>query len=630
MVRTKVKGKKKKGELVAASKDSSREVLPRGGLSAGTNFIDAVSTFLGSYGKILVPLLLVIISGFAIYYVVSLRTSGAETRMRNTIDRAAMVSNFDELASSMEVVIAEAESEGMLEDYAHYRFAVRSYQLLERPYKEPQLEAAIAAFKSYLDKYGERERLEGWNRKARGLLARLEADLEFLRRDESRQVMPWTHRDTPDIPEPKLVGPTENPIVVFVTSSGVLRIELYETDAPNAVYHFVSLCEEGFFNRTDMRATSFSNAFTPVPLYRGATVVSGGERGRPIGVELERPTGQEDDDVDTAVVANPYTIAYEGSPVHPFREGTIALSRDQDDPTRARTEFFVVIEPSDALAINFRPLGRILDGEEGMHVARTLHNAEIYYTYVEQKREGVEYVPVVYYDGWPVPTRKRAEVPDPLRFGGIETQISTRNPLVVIELERGDIVIELFEDVTPNTVANFINLIKEGFYSRDCSFYRVEGSAIDIADIYESEGVRIVQGGFSGSETREGYEYVIRNEAVDNPLYTAAGFRNRRGTISMARQTDVDTASTEFFINLKDHPEWDREDEPYCVFGEVIQGLDLVALIEEGEEIKAAHVLRRRDREYVPEVRYTDGGGWVEKRPVEIPDDDDVDEEEDE
>jgi cyclophilin family peptidyl-prolyl cis-trans isomerase len=633
MVRTKVKaGKsKKKGELVAASKDAHRDVLPRTGLGAGATAIDSFSSFLGSYGKIIVPALLLLVASFAIYLVVSKISTGSEARLRNTIDQAAMVDTFEELSPSMEVAIAEAESEKSLVDYALYRYAVRAYQLLERPYKEAQLESAIGTIGNYLERFGDVERLEGWNRNARALHARLTSDLEFLRRDDSRQVLPWTHRSVADKPEPTLVGPTTdedgnvipapNPVVVFVTSAGTLRIELFEDDAPNAVYHFVSLIMEDFFARTDASATSFSNSFSPLPHFRGATVISAGKVGRPAGVELELPTTADDDaDEDTSPRENPYTIAYEGSPTRRFQAGSIALARDPDEPTRARTEFFVVIEPSDALAINFQPLGRVLDGDAGMEVARALHDAEIYYTYVERKREGVTYLPMVYYDGWPVPTRKRSEVPDPLRFSQIETRIhNERNPLVVIQLERGDIVIELFEDVTPNTVANFINLIMEGFYDQECSFYRVEGSGTNVAEIYEGQGPRIIQGGFSGSESREGYEYVIRNEAVDNPAYVAAGIANRRGTIAMARQTELDTASTEFFINLKDHPMWDDQDTPYCVFGEVIQGLDLAAYVEQGEAIIGAHVLRRRDREYVPEVRYDLDEGWVAKRPVEIP-----------
>jgi hypothetical protein len=110
----------------------------------------------------------------------------------------------------------------------------------------------------------------------------------------------------------------------------------------------------------------------------------------------------------------------------------------------------------------------------------------------------------------------------------------------------------------------------------------------------------------------------------------------------MARtNTGLDTASTEFFINIKDHPHWDEEESPYCVFGEVIFGLEFAAALPEvdpnkggtptdAHKIKGAKVLRKRAHEYVPEVKYNDGGDWVKKKPVELPKSAPEDEKEDE
>lgn len=205
---------------------------------------------------------------------------------------------------------------------------------------------------------------------------------------------------------------------------------------------------------------------------------------------------------------------------------------------------------------------------------------------------------------------------------------SGRNPIVVIELEAGDIVIELYEDVVPNTVANFINLIEEGFYNQACEFYRVEGSATDLAEIYEEGGLRIIQGGFDQGQSRDGYDYGIKNEAVDNPDYEQAGLRNARGTVAMARTNDLHSASTEFFVNLKDQEQWDSDQSPYCVFGEVLYGLDLVAQVKKDDEILSAKVLRKRDREYVPMVKYSGELNYVKKKPVDIPAEDDEEDEE--
>jgi cyclophilin family peptidyl-prolyl cis-trans isomerase len=657
MVRTTIKSKKK-GQPLAASKDASRDVLPRTGMGAGATMVDSASKLMASYGKVLVPVLFLIVAGFAAYLIWSQRTSSSEQEFKNRVDRASMANEkVAELKSGMETLIAEAEGDPAREAYAWYRYATRTYQVLERPYKAEQLQEAIGILNSGAESLSQHEEHASWHRHVAGLLARLKADQEFLANPDNKKLLPWDHNSKPDKPQPRLVDgkavdaspENKNPIVVFVTEYGLLRVMLYEDQAENAVWHMVSLCDEGYYDRTTGSTLAFSNTFNPTGPYKGSTIISAGKQGRPVGVELEKPTtAKEEDDVDTVAENNPYSITYQGNDLARFQRGSFALARDPDDPSRARAEFFVVIEPSEALGLNFKPLGEVLDGEDGMKIARRLHQAEIYYTYVEQKRQGVDYVPQVYYDGWPVPRKKVQKLPQAVRFDGVKTEVipaaaeKQPRPVVVIQLEKGDMVIELFEDICPNTVANFINLIEENFYNTECKFYRVLGTGTDIAEIHKNTGERIAQGGFSGGESREGYNYVIRNEANDNERYKQAGLRNTRGTIAMARtNTGLDTASTEFFINIKDHPHWDEEESPYCVFGEVIFGLEFAAALPEvdpnkggtptdAHKIKGAKVLRKRAHEYVPEVKYNDGGDWVKKKPVELPKSAPEDEKEDE
>ncbi len=638
MVRTTIK---KKGQPLAASKDASRDVLPRTGMGAGATMVDSASKLMASYGKILVPVLFLIVAGFAAYLIWTQRASSSEQEFKNRVDSVSMKDQkVAELKSGMEELIAEAEGDAAREAYAWYRYCIRTYQLLERPYKAEQLQQAIDILSAGVELLSQHEEHASWHRHVAGLLARLKADQEFLANPENKKLLPWDHHSSVDKPQPRLVDgkavdakpEDKNPIVVYVTSAGNLRVMLYEDQAENAVWHMVSLCDEGYYNRTDAGALAFSNTFNPAGPFKGATIISAGKQGRPVGVELEKPTtAKEEDDVDTVAEDNPYSITYQGNDLARFQRGSFALARDPDDPSRARAEFFVVIEPSEALGLNFKPLGEVLDGEDGMKVARRLHQAEIYYTYVEQKRQGVDYVPQVYYDGWPVPRKKVQKVPEAVRFDNVKTEVIPASaakqprPVVVIQLPKGDIVIELFEDVCPNTVANFINLIEENFYNTECEFYRVEGTGTDIAEIHKNTGPRIIQGGYDQSKSREGYNYGIRNEAVDNERYEALGIRNTRGTIAMARTGALDSASTEFFINLKDYPDWDKEESPYCVFGEVIFGLEFAAELSKDDaaadanKIKGAKVLRKRAHEYVPEVKYNDGGDWVKKKPVELP-----------
>lgn len=635
MVRTtiKKKGKGKDEEPIAASKDDSRDILSRtGGTGAGSEFVDAASRFMASYGRVIVPVIFLVIFGIFGLWLLERNSQSSDMEARNSIDAAVATGIEDKdlakLQTEMEEVLVDYEGEDEVLAYGHYRWSLAAYGLLEAPYEVEDVTTVIKIMKEFEglvdDKEGESSRMLSRVAKLR---KRLVADKEFLEselaKESGKRTMPWTHNTKFSRPAAKLTANGEDPIIVFVTSVGVLRFGMYETDAGNAVKHFVSLCEEGFYDRTDFTAESYSNNFSPIGIFRDATVIAAGKEGRPAGVELKKPdTAEDGDDVDLVTEENPFTIEYQGASVKvkKFAPGTIALIHDPDEPTRARTEFFVVIEPSKTLANNFQPLGYLLDPEKSMGIARRLHQAEIYYTYVEQKRKGVEYKPEVFYDDWPVPTIKRDKVPDPISFMGLETEIlpagSKLNPIVVLETEKGDILIELHQDRAPNTVANFINMIEEGFFNDECEFYKVEGTGSELRDIYKGRGPRIIQGGFDQSESRADYDYTIRNEAVDSDKYKG---KNIRGTIAMDHMPgNVHSASSEFFINLKNHPDKDKKGSPYCVFGHVIYGLDIAAQIQKEDAIKGAKVLRKRDDKYIPDVKYKAGGGTIKKKAVKL------------
>ena len=137
----------------------------------------------------------------------------------------------------------------------------------------------------------------------------------------------------------------------------------------------------------------------------------------------------------------------------------------------------------------------------------------------------------------------------------------SENPTVLLETTSGDILIELFPDKAPETVANFLQYVDDGFYNNTI-FHRVIPGFM-------------IQGGGMGArmdekETRE----PIKNEA-DN------GVKNERGTIAMARTMEPHSASAQFFINLVDN-DFLNFSEPtingwgYCVFGKVTDGMDVV------------------------------------------------------
>lgn len=611
----------------SASADSHRDLVPRTGMGGGAVFVESASKFLQANGKIIAPVVVLIIVGIFVWYFFHSMQGESSDKLRKQVDSAAAESKLTTLKDKFETTIADLEKDGneKLLAYAQYRWAVRASELLAKPYKADELEGAVKLCDAYLEKFGDKEGHEGQATHIKALKARLADDLKFLK--ENTATLPWTKDSKSEKPAAKSVKAPENPIVVFVTSAGTLRFELFEDGAPNGVKNLVSLCDEGFFDRTDFDSLEFSNKFNPSPDYRFTTLIKVGEQGRPKGVKLEKPTGQEKDEkADTAPKKNPYTIEYDGDTSKDFAPGTIAFTRDPEDGTRARSEFFVVVESSWSLRNRFAPLGKLAGDANAvkaqLEIVSRLDGAKIYYTYVEQKRDGVTYLPKVFYDGWPLPTEKRDEPPKPLRFGELPLEISDKdNPLVVIELESGDVLIELFEDVCPNTVKNYISLIEEKFFNKDCSFYRVEGTGKGVIAIERGgQAARIVQGGRASSYQ---HDYTIKNEAVveDNAKYAAAGLKNKRGTIAMARTNDLHSASTEFFVNLRDYPQWDKKTSPYCVFGRVLEGIELLEDVKANDKIKSVKVIRKRTGEYLPEVKYKDKGSYEKKKKVDPPKD---------
>jgi cyclophilin family peptidyl-prolyl cis-trans isomerase len=151
-----------------------------------------------------------------------------------------------------------------------------------------------------------------------------------------------------------------------------------------------------------------------------------------------------------------------------------------------------------------------------------------------------------------------------LSFGSLAFADETR-PIVKLTTSMGDIELELDRTAAPKTVANFLAYIKDGHYDGTI-FHRV------IA------GFMIQGGGFTADMQRKPTRAPIRNEA-DN------GLTNRTGTIAMARTNDPHSASAQFFINVKDNDFLDHRAKSskgwgYCVFGRVVEGMNVVRAIE--------------------------------------------------
>ncbi len=135
------------------------------------------------------------------------------------------------------------------------------------------------------------------------------------------------------------------------------------------------------------------------------------------------------------------------------------------------------------------------------------------------------------------------------------------NPIVTIEMENGDrIRAELYPDTAPNTVANFVKLIQDGFYD-GLGFHRVIPGFM-------------VQGGDPDGTGMGGPGFSIRGEfranGVSNPL------KHTRGVLSMARTQAPNSAGSQFFIMTDDAPHLDGQ---YAAFGKVTEGMEAVDTI---------------------------------------------------
>ena len=158
------------------------------------------------------------------------------------------------------------------------------------------------------------------------------------------------------------------------------------------------------------------------------------------------------------------------------------------------------------------------------------------------------------------------------------------NPVVVIETSKGTIKVELLEDKTPITVQNFLSYVDDKFYDGTV-FHRVIGKENSGKDF-------MIQGG--------GFEPGMKQKKTKDPIKNEAntGVSNTRGTIAMARTNQIDSATSQFFINVGDNTFLDHRSAQqfgYCAFGRVIEGMDVV------DKIKAVKTGSKGGHDDVPE-----------------------------
>ncbi len=136
--------------------------------------------------------------------------------------------------------------------------------------------------------------------------------------------------------------------------------------------------------------------------------------------------------------------------------------------------------------------------------------------------------------------------------------LASEAPRVLLATSLGEIEVELNEEKAPTSVQNFLQYVDKGFYD-GVQFHRV------------IPGFMVQTGGFTADMQQKDTAAPIRNEA-DN------GLHNVRGTLAMARTSDINSATSQFFINLTDNAFLDhgRRDFGYAVFGKVVRGMEVV------------------------------------------------------
>jgi len=140
-------------------------------------------------------------------------------------------------------------------------------------------------------------------------------------------------------------------------------------------------------------------------------------------------------------------------------------------------------------------------------------------------------------------------------------QAPTKKPFAIIETEKGRIVAELFPEVAPKTVANFIKLAEQGFYN-GLTWHRVVPGFV-------------IQGGDPLGNGTGGPGYTIPAEFNSK--------KHLKGTVAMARAADPNSAGSQFYITLAPQPQLDGQ---YTVFGQTVEGLDVIDKIAVGDHMQ--------------------------------------------
>lgn len=336
--------------------------------------------------------------------------------------------------------------------------------------------------------------------------------------------------DYVDLPYYEYLNDTNPEVRIIFSDKSEIKLQLFPEIAPNTVNNFLSLAEENFYD-----GVIFHRIIKDFMMQGGDPqgTGTGGADYNIVGEFLQNN------------VENPL----------PHYRGVISMARSQS-LNSASSQFFIVHKDSNFLDGQYAGFGAIL---EGFDVLDKFCNVE---TINDKPIDDIEIKDIIV-------NKKGIKYPEPLTISKLffeaDTYLDKDNPRVIITFENNDAVeVELFKNVAPKTVENFINLVNEGFYD-ETEIHRI------IKDFAILGGAKL------GDETVEDIKMIygeFKANGFDNSL------THQRGVISMLRNETPDSATSQFFILQKDTPTLDGA---YAGFGYIVSGIEIIDKIAQTE-----------------------------------------------
>jgi len=317
-------------------------------------------------------------------------------------------------------------------------------------------------------------------------------------------------------------------IEMSVKGHGKMTLELYHDIAPATVENFVKLTTEGFYDGAVFHR-----------IMNGFMIQGGDDNGDGIGGSSETIKGE--------FASNGFKndLSHE--------RGVISMARTSNDYNSASSQFFIMHDDNAGLDGDYAAFGKMTDGFDTLDSIATVPVQ--YNAYKTERSVPVDEVVLEYVIITGTYDRDGADAADntePLETKSEEELYADPVNVEISVKNHGVITLELYPNLAPITVENFLNLAKSGYYEGSV-FHRV------IEDF-------MIQGG-AGDQSAKSIKGEFSSNGVYNPL------KHTRGVISMARTEIPNSASSQFFICHKDSSHLDGD---YAAFGKVIKGIEVV------------------------------------------------------